>query len=46
MGDDDVRQALAADGVILSDWRELMRRFEGRPAEPVEPTGPADVPAR
>jgi hypothetical protein len=29
MGDDDVRAALAADGVVLTDWREIMRRFQG-----------------
>src|SRR3972149_5589950 len=46
MGDDDVRPALAAGGGFPRGGRELMRRFGGRPAEPVEPTGPADVPAR
>jgi predicted glycoside hydrolase/deacetylase ChbG (UPF0249 family) len=35
--DGDVRQVLQADGVILTDWRELMRRFEGRPALAEEP---------
>lgn len=29
--DADVRAALAADGVIITDWREIMQRFEGRP---------------
>lgn len=36
--DDEVRQALAAENVILTDWREIMRRFEGRP-ELAESTG-------
>ena len=43
MADGEVRQALTADGVILTDWRELMRRFEGRPAptdtQPAEAAG-------
>jgi len=29
--DEEVRQALTAESVILTDWREIMRRFEGRP---------------
>lgn len=29
--DDEVRQALANHDVIVTDWREIMRRFEGRP---------------
>lgn len=29
--DDEVRQALAAENVVITDWREIMRRFEGRP---------------
>jgi predicted glycoside hydrolase/deacetylase ChbG (UPF0249 family) len=29
MGDDDVRAALSPDGVVLTDWREIMRRFQG-----------------
>jgi hypothetical protein len=35
--DDEVRQALQSDGVILTDWRELMQRFEGRAASLDEP---------
>jgi predicted glycoside hydrolase/deacetylase ChbG (UPF0249 family) len=31
MEDEEVRSALQADGVVLTDWREIMRRFEGRP---------------
>lgn len=31
MADDEVRQALEAEGVVLTDWREIMQRFEGRP---------------
>jgi predicted glycoside hydrolase/deacetylase ChbG (UPF0249 family) len=33
LADEEVRQALAADGVVLTDWREIMRRFDGQPAE-------------
>ena len=29
--DAEVRTALAADGIVITDWREIMRRFEGRP---------------
>jgi hypothetical protein len=29
--DEDVQKALAADGILITDWREIMRRFEGRP---------------
>lgn len=29
--DEEVRQALAAENVVVTDWREIMRRFEGRP---------------
>ncbi len=29
--DPDVRAVLTGDGIILTDWRELMDRFEGRP---------------
>jgi hypothetical protein len=32
MADGDVRESLQADGIVLTDWRELMHRFEGRPA--------------
>ena len=31
MEDEQVRAALKADGVVITDWREIMRRFEGRP---------------
>lgn len=31
MQDEEVRAALAGKGVVLTDWREIMRRFEGRP---------------
>lgn len=30
--DAEVREALTADGVLISDWREIMQRFEGRPS--------------
>jgi len=30
--DAEVREALAADGVIITDWREIMQRFESRPS--------------
>jgi predicted glycoside hydrolase/deacetylase ChbG (UPF0249 family) len=30
MKDDEVRAVLKSDGVIITDWRELMDRFEGR----------------
>jgi hypothetical protein len=33
LADDEVRQALAAEGVVLTDWREIMRRFEGKPKD-------------
>jgi YdjC-like protein len=29
--DPEIRQALGAAGIVLTDWREIMRRFEGRP---------------
>jgi len=32
MEDEAVRAALTSDGVIVTDWREVMDRFEGRPA--------------
>jgi predicted glycoside hydrolase/deacetylase ChbG (UPF0249 family) len=32
MGDEAVRAALRGQGIMLTDWREIMRRFEGRPA--------------
>lgn len=31
MQDDEVRAALAGDGIVITNWRELMDRFEGRP---------------
>lgn len=30
--DDDVQAALRSDGVIVTDWREVMQRFAGQPA--------------
>jgi len=36
MADADVRQALKAKDVVLTDWREIMQRFEGRPAADAE----------
>lgn len=33
LADEDVLKALKADGIIITDWREIMRRFEGRPEE-------------
>jgi hypothetical protein len=32
MADEQVRAALATEGVVLTDWREIMQRFDGRPA--------------
>jgi predicted glycoside hydrolase/deacetylase ChbG (UPF0249 family) len=32
MGDEEIRAALATEDVVLTDWREIMQRFEGRPA--------------
>jgi predicted glycoside hydrolase/deacetylase ChbG (UPF0249 family) len=32
MADDEVQQALRTEGIVLTDWREIMRRFEGRPS--------------
>lgn len=29
--DTEVRAALAADGIVITDWREIMQRFDGRP---------------
>jgi predicted glycoside hydrolase/deacetylase ChbG (UPF0249 family) len=29
--DEEVRQALAAENVVITNWREIMARFEGRP---------------
>jgi predicted glycoside hydrolase/deacetylase ChbG (UPF0249 family) len=29
--DAEVRAALAAEGIVITDWREIMQRFEGRP---------------
>jgi predicted glycoside hydrolase/deacetylase ChbG (UPF0249 family) len=31
MQDDEVRAALQSEGVVVTNWREIMRRFEGRP---------------
>jgi predicted glycoside hydrolase/deacetylase ChbG (UPF0249 family) len=31
MADEEVQAALTAEGVILTNWREIMARFEGRP---------------
>jgi predicted glycoside hydrolase/deacetylase ChbG (UPF0249 family) len=31
MADDEVRSALRSDGIELTNWREILRRFEGRP---------------
>ncbi|MGD9634959.1 MAG: polysaccharide deacetylase family protein [Pirellulales bacterium] len=39
--DEEVRQALAAENVVITDWREIMRRFEGRP-ELSEPAASSD----
>lgn len=36
MADDQVRQLLQSDDYILTDWRELMDRFEGSPRRPAE----------
>jgi predicted glycoside hydrolase/deacetylase ChbG (UPF0249 family) len=33
LADDEVQQMLSSGGFVVTDWRELMRRFEGRPAE-------------
>jgi predicted glycoside hydrolase/deacetylase ChbG (UPF0249 family) len=33
LADEEVRQALTTDGVVLTDWREIMRRFDGAPEE-------------
>ena len=38
LGDDAVRAALRGEGVVLTDWREIMRRFDGRPS-------PSDIPS-
>ena len=32
MADEEVRRALQAEGIVLTDWREIMQRFDGRPA--------------
>jgi hypothetical protein len=32
MADEAVRAALRGPGVVITDWREIMQRFEGRPA--------------
>jgi hypothetical protein len=39
LADQEVIRALQADGIVLTDWREIMRRFEGK-----VPAG-ADTPA-
>lgn len=31
MSDPEIRAALSEQGVVITDWREIMRRFEGRP---------------
>lgn len=36
MSDDDVRQLLQSDDYILTNWVELMDRFEGAPRQPAE----------
>lgn len=33
MADEDVQRVLRGEGYVVTDWRELMRRFEGRPVE-------------
>jgi predicted glycoside hydrolase/deacetylase ChbG (UPF0249 family) len=31
LADDDVKRALGAERIVITDWREIMSRFEGRP---------------
>jgi YdjC-like protein len=31
LDDEEVRAALKADGIVITNWREIMRRFDGRP---------------
>ena len=41
MADSDVQMALHGQNIELTDWREIMRRFEGRPVAPaVSDAGP------
>jgi predicted glycoside hydrolase/deacetylase ChbG (UPF0249 family) len=39
--DEQVREALRAEGIILTDWREIMRRFEDDGAAPPKPADAA-----
>jgi predicted glycoside hydrolase/deacetylase ChbG (UPF0249 family) len=41
--DPEVRAALAKEGVILTDWQEVMQRFEGTAPPPGEETGATNL---
>jgi predicted glycoside hydrolase/deacetylase ChbG (UPF0249 family) len=41
--DEDVRKALAAEGIVITDWREMMRRFEGQPELSDQSDEPTDA---
>jgi chitin disaccharide deacetylase len=50
LGDAEVKKLLGEKGIVLTNWREIMRRFEGerpgaRPREELEPK-PVDEPAK
>jgi chitin disaccharide deacetylase len=44
LADEEVIQALRAEGTILTDWREVMRRFEGGSQQPQAETSQASGP--
>jgi predicted glycoside hydrolase/deacetylase ChbG (UPF0249 family) len=41
LADEEVLQALRSEGIILTDWREVMRRFEGQDATSESPAAEA-----
>lgn len=45
MQDPEVRALLASDQVILTDWREIMDRFEGHPTAAAGPSSAEPTPA-
>jgi predicted glycoside hydrolase/deacetylase ChbG (UPF0249 family) len=47
LADVEVQSALRdSDGIILTDWREIMQRFEGRPPAASEPRPAQPAPAK
>jgi hypothetical protein len=46
LSDPEVQTALKADGIVLTDWVEIMRRFEGRPPDDARETPSEATPAQ